>query len=838
MTEAKPSTAWLYRTLLLIAVIAGGSQVTYTIDAMRALRGEYAASPFVLGDPWPTVRSTGDEAARAGLKPGDLVTAIDGRAVAGQKDLAMPLWRHRPGETLEVSVVRDGKPARYRVILASLAGLPRWYYAAVAWFLMPWLSILLGFWVALVRPRDLRAWLMLGVLLGLSQLSREGSFDALGWPNPFGVIMQVYRVAALPIWAVAMMLFGIYFPRRWSLDRRAPWAKWVLIAAVWAPLSLDVLQAAVAAVNVPLADSLPRDPLTGTGVFLILAPLIGTFFMGLANKYHEAGLAADDRRRLRLLYWGCTAAMQPIFLLFLYDVFIRRRSPNGDDGWILSAAMMVLVLFPLAMAYAVVVQRALDVRVVIRQGLQYTLARRGIRVLQAAVVIAVVAFAASQEAGVSRPQRFAIMALGVLAAVRIRDVGERLRRWVDRRFFREAYNAEQVLEELSLEVRGILERQALLETVTRKISSSLHVDRIAVMLRDGVVFRPVYAAGYPVAPAGPVACDNAAVEALSRSHEPVPVTASTAIDGLDAQLLLPLASRKDLLGFISLGPKKSEEPYSASDASLLRTVAVQTGLALENTLLSEAIAAEVAERETLNREIEIAREVQQRLFPQNLPKVASLEYAGHCRPARTVGGDYYDFLSLADGRLGLVIADVSGKGVPAALLMASLQASVRGQSQAGCGNVAQVMVNVNRLVCDASHEHRYATFFYAQFDPETRSLLYSNGGHNPPMLLRGSQVLRLEKGGPPVGLFGFARYEQEEVRLESGDLLVLYTDGISEAENGAEEEWGEDTLIAAARASASLPPSETICRIMNAADAFAAGAPQHDDMTLVIARVV
>ena len=315
-----------------------------------------------------------------------------------------------------------------------------------------------------------------------------------------------------------------------------------------------------------------------------------------------------------------------------------------------------------------------------------------------------------------------------------------------------------------------------------------------------------------------------------------------ALQQLDAQLLLPLASRKELLGFISLGPKKSEEPYSPSDASLLRTVASQTGLALENSRLSEAIAAEVAQRELLTREMEIAREVQQRLFPQTMPEVPALEYAGHCRPALGVGGDYYDFLALTSGRLGLAIGDVSGKGIPAALLMASLQASVRGQSQSGARegppDVAGLMANVNLLVCDASASNRYATFFYGQFDPATRNLVYTNGGHNPPMVLRGSQVLLLENGGPPVGLFRMSKYVQDEIVLQPGDLLVLYTDGVSEAENPAEEEWGEAALIETARACSALPPSEIISRMMASADAFAAGAPQHDDMTLVVARVL
>jgi sigma-B regulation protein RsbU (phosphoserine phosphatase) len=170
--------------------------------------------------------------------------------------------------------------------------------------------------------------------------------------------------------------------------------------------------------------------------------------------------------------------------------------------------------------------------------------------------------------------------------------------------------------------------------------------------------------------------------------------------------------------------------------------------------------------------------------------------------------------------------------------MASLQASVRGQSLGAGEDIAGLMTNVNQLVYDASPENRYATFFYAQFDPATRRLIYTNGGHNPPMLLRRQEVILLETGGPPVGLFRPARYQQAEIQLEPGDVLVCYTDGVSEAENPGEDEWGEAALVAAARGCREQPPMEMITRIMAAADTFAAGAPQHDDMTLVIARVV
>src|SRR5262249_21751182 len=203
---------------------------------------------------------------------------------------------------------------------------------------------------------------------------------------------------------------------------------------------------------------------------------------------------------------------------------------------------------------------------------------------------------------------------------------------------------------------------------------------------------------------------------------------------LHTELLLPLAVSGKVLGFISLGPKKSEEPYSGSDVRLLKSVAAQTGLALENANLMRAIADEVAQRERLNREVEIAREVQERLFPQKLPEIHGLDYAGHCRPALGVGGDYYDFLGLPEGHLGVAIGDVSGKGIAAALMMASLQASLRGEATRARENLGAAIANITRLVYEASSENRYATFFYGQYDPATRRFDYVNAGHNPPML--------------------------------------------------------------------------------------------------------
>jgi sigma-B regulation protein RsbU (phosphoserine phosphatase) len=306
---------------------------------------------------------------------------------------------------------------------------------------------------------------------------------------------------------------------------------------------------------------------------------------------------------------------------------------------------------------------------------------------------------------------------------------------------------------------------------------------------------------------------------------------------LESELLLPLVVKDKLLGFMSLAAKLSEQPYTRSDLRLLSSVASQTGVALEVARLTAAMNEETARRERLKRELEIAREVQQRLFPQNLPTIEGIDYSGLCRPAREVGGDYYDFIALPEGKLGLAIGDVSGKGIGAGLMMAGLSASLRGQTAVTADNLSALTARLSRTIFETSPAHAFVTFFYGVYDPLERQLTYVNAGHNPPILLRhcGSkwEVIRLETGGTPLGLFREAAYQDALVTLGPGDLVVAFTEGVSETMNASKEEWGEAELIETMRGCEGLNADQTIARILTAADSFADDAPQQDDVTLV-----
>jgi serine phosphatase RsbU (regulator of sigma subunit) len=316
---------------------------------------------------------------------------------------------------------------------------------------------------------------------------------------------------------------------------------------------------------------------------------------------------------------------------------------------------------------------------------------------------------------------------------------------------------------------------------------------------------------------------------------------------LKPDCLVPMLGRDSrLVGLVVLGSRLSEESYSSEDKRLLAAVAIQAGIALEGIRLGEKIAERIEVERRAAQEMEFARQVQIRLFPQKFPQLRTLEYAGGCTPARQVGGDFYDFLELKQGRLALVLADIAGKGVSGALLMANLQANLRSQYAIALDDLPRLLGSVNHLFYENTSDNSYATLFFADYDDATRRLRYVNCGHLPPLLLRGNMrfkeqdsldadVERLQPTSTVLGLFEEWECSVQEVQLIPGDLLVLYTDGVTEAARADGEEFGESRLIQSLRAHHDRPVASLLERIVDDVQKFSSGE-QGDDITLVIAQ--
>jgi len=312
---------------------------------------------------------------------------------------------------------------------------------------------------------------------------------------------------------------------------------------------------------------------------------------------------------------------------------------------------------------------------------------------------------------------------------------------------------------------------------------------------------------------------------VAPSIQDLPGSEQVQLGKISSALLIPVRLKDELVCFLSVGEKLSGEEYDTQDREFLAAVAERVATAIERMSLIP-----------WKKDAESAREIQQGLLPREIPQIAGFEIAGAWLPARLVSGDYYDVLKFDEHRVALCVADVVGKGMPAALLMSNLQAAVKAFASA-CTAPMDLCGQVNRLISNNIARGKFITFFYALVDDEARRLVYTNAGHSPPILLRhDGAVLRLDEGGALLGVFPDWKYRQEEVELASGDRLLLFTDGVIEAEDSEEQQFGEERLIELLKENRHLKAADLQRDVLEAVAEFSHGN-FHDDVTLIAMTV-
>ncbi|MDQ5857151.1 MAG: PP2C family protein-serine/threonine phosphatase [Acidobacteriota bacterium] len=328
-------------------------------------------------------------------------------------------------------------------------------------------------------------------------------------------------------------------------------------------------------------------------------------------------------------------------------------------------------------------------------------------------------------------------------------------------------------------------------------------------------------------PAGEAAINNDAAR--------VP-TAGVQLSDCQKCLVVPIAMPGRRLGVLAVADKESRDgrvlDFTAADARLLALFANQAAAAIDTTRLHR----EAIERERLERELELAAAIQRQLLPRELPRLSGLELAGSTLPTRQVGGDYFDFFPLSRGRLGFVVADVSGKGIPAALLVSTVHAAIYLQIDAS-ETIVELVSRIDKHLQRFSATHKFLTLFFGVLEPDSDLLRYVSAGHNPALLARRSGgIERLSATGVPLGLVPNGSWTEESVSFGRGDLICAYTDGFTEASNADDEEFGLERLEEKLTTGLSLPAREVSDRLFGAVADFAQGMPQYDDQTLLIVR--
>jgi sigma-B regulation protein RsbU (phosphoserine phosphatase) len=902
---------WLFFALTFINVVVTANR---TVQTLRSIDFDQASDPG-----WRaasrrnrvtlvTVSNSGPAAQV--LRAGDEIISINGHPQQNVFETEKLFRNTPPGNSYSIAIRRTGQILEFTLKTRPIPTILILFSPLVA-LIIPAIFMLSGLALLLLKPDDklaLLAALMFGSVIVLY---------SPGWL----LIESKWLAAALSsAWIVSTFFFPIFchffllFPDSSGslspLLRQFPKFEWYL----YVPHLLTIFpftvisfayyfflpeSANIVSQKIPWAASIEVVVMVGYIVIGLLSLLI---------NYREA--SRPLRRKMRVVVAGSLVGLLPMLLLIGFELSISRYQLSETLLlWLAVAAFSAFPLFPISFMYAIIRHQVIPVRLIIRRGVRHLFVRQGSVLLELVVVAVVLTVLLNYL--LTRMQ-LSHLSVGIISGAVSIAVWQ-ITRWlhykviapaIDRAFFRRAYNAQLILSELGQALRVMSDwREETLAYISLKIQEALQTENVTIFLRDEKTGDYPRAISSQHTDTGQITVVSSpdlklprgafVLQRLSESARSLKVEFNNpkswayaltsgdlaqnklrqqegeALREVNSALILPIATKDQLLGVISLGPRLGDLPFSREDQNFVKAVAAQLSFAIENLQL----VCHKAEEARLRREFEFASKVQQRLFPQCPPLVAQLELSGVCHPARDVGGDYFDFLRLGDGQIGIAVADVSGKGLSAALLMSVVQASLRAQAPISNGRMTDLIVSMNRLLCESTDTSHYATFFYAQFDAESRRLTYVNAGHNPPILMRAGagtnplgrnpasiamkgkgggitdlgllsetafsedEFCLLTTGGPVIGLLEDCSYEHGVIEMRRGDVLVAYTDGVSEAQNPEGEEFGERRLMQLVAAGAHLQADELRERIVESVRAWQRDAPQYDDMTMVIVKV-
>ncbi|MCU0345126.1 MAG: PP2C family protein-serine/threonine phosphatase [Ignavibacterium sp.] len=298
-----------------------------------------------------------------------------------------------------------------------------------------------------------------------------------------------------------------------------------------------------------------------------------------------------------------------------------------------------------------------------------------------------------------------------------------------------------------------------------------------------------------------------------------------------SMLSVPMIIKGRMIGILTLFNKESVEGFTETDQRLLTIIAGQSANVIENSRLFE----EEQKLMQIQQEIRVASEIQKNLLPKEIPSIEGYDIYAINIPAREVGGDYYDFIKISETKTAIALGDVSGKGLPASMLMANLQATLRGQLSF-CNCAKDCINRANNMLFKSTDTSKFVTLFFGILDSEKHTLTYCNAGHNEPVFMQSNKKMKLDKGGMLLSIFEHIDYDEEEVLFDKGSTLIVFTDGITEAMNAKEEEYGDNRLEDLIERNSKLNSKELIIEILDDVKNHSAGVPQFDDITLMVIK--
>jgi serine phosphatase RsbU (regulator of sigma subunit) len=789
----------------------------------------------------------GSGAERAGIEAGDRIVGVGRVVVRTHSDAARVLQRHSIGERLDYLVERNDKLIELEVELgSSRLGTPSYLYACFSGFLF----FFIGLFVLLRRPEASQgaptqvffALCTLFLLFLVCRL-RPASYS---WADSVVLTTGTLSLLVLP---AAFLHFFLVFPRRIRLALVGP-------SEPVAGSGMRLLSRVEYFVND--SPTLFRLLYLLPPLFYVATLALGEFFdfrirlvsgapissWVLMGDYLVLGLLAllssllrapesRERRQIATVFLGTVAGVTPFLILGVVVPSLLQT-----DRY-LSWSVATLALVPLTFAYAIVRFQFFDIRVIVRRSVLYTLMTAVVAGIYGIVIAASTMIFRSSSPYIS-------ILLALAAAVFFLDpLRRKVQGPVDRFFFREAYDAQRAVEEVSSAVVREFSLARLEALLSTRLAEIMHVAWAALYSREG---GELVSQSAPSALPSRLPADLVLVGELVRAAAPVRIGVLEPVKSLelgsrrvlerfeaaDARLMVALCTRDQLHGVLAVGPKRSEEEFSASDVQLVRTLANQGAVALENARLLDEHARQIE----LEKELEIARRVQLALIPSELPAPSGWRVAARCVPARQVGGDFFDALAASGNGTGeFIVGDVAGKSVAGAMLMVAAREVLQTAALGGISPERLFEVANRRLY--APRHRLFVALAYLQLRAGGEGAYALAGQPTPLVRSRAGVVAELPSPQHrlPVGALRGVHWDLLPLQISAGDMIVLYSDGVTDAQSSAGESFGEERLQTSL-ARAGSDPAAAVDGVLRAVAEFAAGSEPYDDVTLLAAQWV
>ena len=782
----------------------------------------------------------GGVTAKAGVRDGDVLIEIGGKPFKSSVEAQSRINAVKAEDYINYTVERNGTKFDTKVQILHTFNVT--YFAQFLYGLM---FLVVGLVVVLTRPngktqRLFANYSILAMLFfGLSNLSQNPAIDSVWKIRLLGLSFIVTSVFSLPVF----IRFFLFFPVKRPLRDRVWFTVLLYLASAFAVLlviNLDGSPILAKYFGASVATFLRKNAL-----FIFNLRYV-TYVFGLVvfvDSYARR-VKPERRKELKPILFGVVGGI----LTFTYLLIVSARNPFAIflEPIILAPTLFLLVV-PIMFGYAIVRYRLMDMEFIVKRSLIYGMVTATMAALYL-VIIYGIGTVLADFVGSENSRTMNLVALIVIAFA-FDPIKRRMQDWIDRFFYQERYNYQKAMLEFTQELPRLTRLDQILGSMVHRISGTMHIEKIAIVLCDDTEGCTVASQNIDQGCCQFKPEDNGLLALLRKTK--LPQSFALLAEEPDSFILLqsdkenlikagvvlsiPMFLQDRLIGMINVGQKMSGKVYSKEDIDLLSTVAAQAAIAIENSRLHKT----ELEKEKFEEELSLARRIQQGLLPKENPSVAGLDVAGISIPALTVGGDYFDFIQIDPHKLLVVIADVSGKGMSAALYMSKVQGMVQLAAHM-YSSPKEMLKNVNKRIFEGIERRSFITMILAMFDMKKKKVLICRAGHNKALIGLNGKLKFLEGGGIGLGLERGPLFdnELEEVNLplKPESLFFFYTDGLTEAMNRQGKEFGEETVSKLVKEKRSLDAEQLQRVVITAAEEFQGEAEQHDDVTVVVVK--